>query len=182
LAGHKDHLSAPFTRIAILNVMNQKLDFSRFELPQFSAVRNAMFAALHGYSYVLVEDESMAGGRNEGLWCKPRNLPSVLKDFDLVVHMDFDVYINELNLSFKRLFETWEFAPSHELLMALDPGLAFNHVQLANGTSILNLNTGFIVVRNTPGMVALLTEWYDKYRDLTIKQSSTLVFGKKLTD
>ena len=151
-------------RIAILNIVNQKLDFSKFELAQLSAVRNAIFAALHGYLYVLVEDESMVGGRHEGLWAKPRNIPSVLKDFDLVVQMDFDVYINDLTMSFERLFDHWGFTPEHELLMALDPDKPYNHVQLANGTSILNLNTGFMVVRNTPSMATLWAEW-NTYRD-----------------
>lgn len=71
--------------------------------------------------------------------------------------MDFDMYINNITVPLKRLFGIGGFTKDHDLLMALDPDKPYNHVQLADGTSILNLNAGSIVIRNTP-------EWYT-YKD-----------------
>ena len=144
--------------------MYAKMDFGAQGLYQLSAVRNAIYSKLHGYSYVLVEDEEAKGHRDRGCWAKAGNLPSVVKDFDLVVYMDFDVYINNITVPLERLFGIWGFTKDHDLLMALDPDKPYNHVQLANGTSILNLNAGLIVVRNTPEMMSLLEEWYT-YKD-----------------
>lgn len=101
-------------------------------------------------------------------WAKIGNLPAVLQDFDLVVYMDFDVYINDMAASFERLLELWGFTDNHDLLMALDPDLPYNYSDHAssNGTRIRirNLNAGFFVVRNTPGMLAMLKDWFS-YRD-----------------
>ena len=129
---------------------------------QLSAIRNAIYAKLHKYSYVLFEEEEAKGVRDRGCWAKAGNIAPVLKDFDLVVYMDFDVYINNMTVPFEQLFDVWGFTNDHDLLMALDPDKPYNHVQLANGTCILNLNAGFMVIRNTPEMMSLMKEWYTR--------------------
>ena len=149
--------------IRILNIVYDKMDFGGEQgLYQLSAVRNAIYAKLHGYSYVLVEDEEAKGQR--GCWAKVGNLASVVKEFELVVYMDFDVYLNNMTVPLEQLLQGWGFTQDHDLLMALDPDKPYNRFRLPNGTEVVNLNVGFIVVRNTPGMVALLDEWY-RYKE-----------------
>jgi hypothetical protein len=58
--------NSTFRQTGLLNVVNRNFDFSILELPQLSTIRDALFAALQGYSYVLAEDESMAGSRHQG--------------------------------------------------------------------------------------------------------------------
>lgn len=90
--------------IAILNVVYDKMDFGGEQgLYQLSAVRNAVYAKLHGYSYVLVEDEEAKGQR--GCWAKVGNLASVVKEFELVVYMDFDVYLNDMTVPVEQLLQ-----------------------------------------------------------------------------
>lgn len=91
-------------------------------------------------------------------WVKVDEIYRALRseEFRFVVFTDSDVFFTHINLPLEALFDYWNIDNTTALAGALDPG-----VDRANFDSHdrQNINTGFLVVQNTPRTNAMFEDW-----------------------
>lgn len=126
-------------------------------LADVATIHLSIYCQLHGYDYVRVIDESH---EKHGVWTKVKHLPAILQRYDLIIFLDFDAYIVNISLPITALLDQWNFRSTSLILQAFDPDGPDNYVTDATGARVLNLNTGFMVLRNHPKTILLLQQWY----------------------
>jgi hypothetical protein len=145
-------------------------------LYQVAPAYNRLLMQAQGLSYTLVRaSQDLAHHRNRSHHhVKPFVLADVLrreKEADTIVFMDVDVIISHADQNLTCLLEHWGWYSENEadklFMMARDPDAPFNYAALQNGSHVLNVNTGFIVIRNKPEAMKYLKLWAEETHNNT---------------
>lgn len=138
---------------------------------QIAPAYNRLLMQAQGLSYTLVRaSQDLAHHRNRSHHhVKPFVLADVLrreKEADTIVFMDQDVIISHAEQNLTCLLEHWGWYSEKEadklFMMAQDPDAPFNYAALLNGSNVLNVNTGFIAIRNKPEALNYLKLWAEE--------------------
>ncbi len=135
-------------------VMSDNRNFTAFspkaklsEVPyyQLSVYHHLLYAIRHGYDFRYVRAVPEEG--YHVTWPKITVMLKLLEEgrHDLLVYMDADAYVTDTSLPFSTMFRSAGFKSYHSLMLAQDP---FEDANLSS-QGVPNLNTGFIVARNT---------------------------------
>lgn len=154
--------AGPRPGICFIHITNSQVSFSAAD---DSAYQMGMFhvfdyAQRHGHAYLRVMDTS-GSSHLHGVWAKPKHLSRALREYEIVVLMDMDLYIPDPTIPFTFLLDRWGFNQSTLVLQAMDPDLKpRNYITDKNGSEVLMANTGFVVLRSHPKVMRLLDQWY----------------------
>ena len=141
----------------------------RYDWPRFSIDINQRYARRHNYEFVLVTEPYDVS--STFYWQKiPLLLRQLDRGVDFVVYMDADSVINKPELRYERILEKYP----GDLILCSDA---------ANSDGKYAVNTGLVIVRNTPAAKKLLTQWWglrNSYPDFAFEQFalSDIVRGK----
>jgi len=111
---------------------------------------------MHGYDYRFVRAPQLPADTN-ATWTKVQATREVLQEgYKFVVFTDSDVVFPHLRLSMEYLLERWNVTEDIALTMGHVPKLprSYDHV-----SHQLGVNTGFMIVQNTPIIDTLMKDW-----------------------
>lgn len=136
--------------------------------PSGGSLNHWAYAKIHGYQYYYVKINTYADRRDS--WKKPSVLSKIVKNHDVCIFIDSDALFNHLELPMEWLMNYWGVQPKqHAMSLPFDPDTAHN----LDRHGKLFLNTGFMILQNTPKLYEIFKEWDDcpneggKYPDCT---------------
>ena len=128
----------------------------------------SLYSAMHGYTYMRVAFEKPTDrmwGFGKGLAIK-----HALTHVDLLVVVDFDVAFMDLTIPLEDMLSRWGFISDSQLVLAVeDPDIPANRwTDMENGEekTHLNLNLGFLVLRNHPKVHESLDAFFNCVDDI----------------
>lgn len=152
-------------RVCILDVDNRPLDkagdiFAEEKptaetiLPRTAGfLSHYLYAQIHGYAYRLVRAPKYKDRAPH--WAKVIFTQQLLKEFDIVVMMDYDAMFPSPEVSLEWLLNYWSIGPEVIVAMAEDPNVDVN--KDIHGR--LNVNTGFIIAQASEKAQQLFKDW-----------------------
>ncbi|KAK3693068.1 hypothetical protein B0T22DRAFT_475916 [Podospora appendiculata] len=152
-------------RICILDVDTRPLEnpgsVFASELPTWDNLRppsagflsHYLYALIHGYTYKFVRAPKYADRAPH--WTKIIFTRELLKEFDIVVMLDYDAMFPSPELPIEWLLNYWKIDKEVMVAMAEDPD-ADNNKDLRGN---LNLNTGFIIAQAGENTQRLFKDW-----------------------
>lgn len=121
----------------------------------------SMYSAMHGYTYMRFAFEEP----RDRFWGfgKAAAIKQAIKHVDLLVVVDFDVSFMDPTVPLEDMMLRWGFNSAHHLVMAAeDPDRPINKwtiIENGNESTHLNLNIGFMALRNHPKVLESLDVW-----------------------
>lgn len=113
-------------------------------------------AQVHGYDYKFVQARNHTD--LHPTWVKVEEIRRTLQEgYRFVVFTDADIVFPNLTMPLESMFDRWNITSSVAVAAALAPDEANKYDTHGHR----NVNTGFLVVQNTPEVMALLTDWLD---------------------
>lgn len=158
------HAGATRTHIGILHAgfTNISAELLQGDYAFESAVENGMldmslYSAMHGYTYLRVAFEPP----NDRMWGygKAIAIKHALQLVDILVVVDFDVAFMDLSTPLEDLLLRWGFKSEQLVLAAEDPQTPMNTwtaMEDGEEKTHLNLNIGFLILRNHPKVIKSL--------------------------
>jgi len=116
------------------------------EIVQYGVKTIELYAKKHGYDFIVTND--IYDGERDYKWYKIKVIQKILHNYDFVFWIDADGFVMKPELTLQHFVDTY-LPPNKDLLCTCD-----------NNNP---LNTGFMILRNTPFIHALLYEvWNNK--------------------
>ena len=124
--------------------INDSTKLTELPLHQLGVYHNLAYAVRHGYDFRRVQAIAKEG--YNPTWPKMSVLLSLLNEnkYDMLVYLDGDAYITNTSVPLSVIFNVAHFTSQHSVMLARDPPREAN----MNRFGDVNVNTGFIVVRN----------------------------------
>ncbi|GAB1315333.1 hypothetical protein MFIFM68171_05543 [Madurella fahalii] len=175
LAGVEKRLPAPEElvhtrplgkRVCILDVDTRGLDgdgsifwdklpaWDKLGNPSAGYISHYLYSAIHGYSYKFVRAPKYADRAPH--WSKVIFTKELLKEYDVVVMLDYDAMFPSPELPLEWLLNYWRIGPDVLVAMAEDPNVDVN---LDQHSHKVNLNTGFIIAQAGNNTQRLFKDW-----------------------
>jgi len=136
-----------------------RFNLTHFDGPHIGSWYTREYAARHGLTYRLVSVPGM-DRYHARYFMKHYVTQRILEqdETDFLVVLDFDVMVSDFDQDIRCLLEQWGYSCEEDaggktplFLQAQDPHFnPFQWNEWPNGTRVLNVNTGFMVIRNSP--------------------------------
>ncbi|KAK0640588.1 hypothetical protein B0T16DRAFT_334822 [Cercophora newfieldiana] len=163
-------------RICILDVDNRPLDeqgdifanntpTAENMLPRTAGfLSHYLYAQIHNYSYRFVRAPSYADRAPH--WAKVIFTQELLKQFDIVVMMDYDAMFPSPEVPLEWMLNYWKLDRDVIVAMAEDPNVDVN----LDARGRLNINTGFIIAQASDNAQRMFKDWAEcpeetRYKD-----------------
>lgn len=116
--------------------------FSNIKLQTAGYLSHYLYATIHGYTYKFLRVPSYKDRAPH--WTKIIFTQELLKEFDIVVMLDYDTMFPSPQLPLEWMLNYWQIDRDVIVAMAEDPDAAHNLDRKGN----INLNTGFIIAQS----------------------------------
>lgn len=152
-------------RICILDVDTRDLDgdgsifwdklpsWDKLGRPSAGYISHYLYSAIHGYSYRFVRAPKYADRAPH--WSKVIFTRELLKEYDMVVMLDYDTMFPSPELPLEWLLNYWKIGPDVLVAMAEDPNVDRNF----DLRHRVNVNSGFIIAQASNNTQRLFKDW-----------------------
>ncbi|KAK4150436.1 hypothetical protein C8A00DRAFT_18028 [Chaetomidium leptoderma] len=123
------------------------------EAPAAGFVSHYMYAMIHGYSYKFIRAPKYADRAPH--WSKVIFTKELLKEYDLVVMLDYDAMFTTPEVPIEWLLNYWNIGPETLVAMAEDPNGEPNF----DSRHRVNINSGFIIAQASEKTQRLFKDW-----------------------
>ncbi|KAL2264341.1 hypothetical protein VTK26DRAFT_6584 [Humicola hyalothermophila] len=152
-------------RVCILDVDTRDLDgegsifadsppqWDNLKNPSAGFLSHYLYAMIHGYSYKFVRAPKYADRAPH--WTKVIMTKELLKQFDIVVMLDYDAMFPNPEVPLEWMLNYWKIGPEVLVAMSEDPPGDVN----MDSRGKLNINSGFIIAQASEKTQRLLKDW-----------------------